>query len=457
MAKLHKILIDSLPSGNAQPLDVYFCNNKEIYVVDNNGIPKLMYEYNVKDILLEDNILTIKNNNNATKIIDLNTVIPTSVKNHIDNENIHVSLKDKENWNNKQDKLTTSKGIDIVDNVIINTFKQPFTILEEWISNGYEITITNNGNLNTTPTDKPDTPRQFVQSIAGQTYRIEANIYGLVTVTPVTPMIFEPPYLKSPNGNIWTVAITDEGELICSNAMRTELALDDLNKELTNQIDSKIAEVKDEILGGDFGTFQEQIDTINARLNDLAYVPLEIKSFGLDTANTFEKGQTIGALSFNWTYNKDVVSQSVNEVPVTKSARKYYLEQEFTENATFTLKARDEKQVEVSKAIDIKFYNGIYYGVSSGETISGDLILGLTRRLTENKATTFTIDCGATQNIFFAFPTRLGTAEFTVNGFTGGFDKLEPVLFTNLSGYSEQYTIYRSSNKNLGKTTVTVK
>jgi hypothetical protein len=53
-------------------------------------------------------------------------------------------------------------------------------------------------------------------------------------------------------------------------------------------------------------------------------------------------------------------------------------------------------------------------------------------------------------------PSRFGTCAFTVGGFTGGFQMIATIAFTNASGYTENYDIYRSDYAKLGNTTVTV-
>jgi len=62
----------------------------------------------------------------------------------------------------------------------------------------------------------------------------------------------------------------------------------------------------------------------------------------------------------------------------------------------------------------------------------------------------------ASEFIFFCLPTAYGTPTFTVGGFEGGFSLAATITFTNDSGYSEEYKIYKSNLDNLGTTTVVV-
>ena len=53
-------------------------------------------------------------------------------------------------------------------------------------------------------------------------------------------------------------------------------------------------------------------------------------------------------------------------------------------------------------------------------------------------------------------PTRYGAPVFNVGGFDGGFAKVSTLSFMNLSGYTEEYIVYRSDNSSIGKKTVKV-
>ena len=84
------------------------------------------------------------------------------------------------------------------------------------------------------------------------------------------------------------------------------------------------------------------------------------------------------------------------------------------------------------------------------------LLKTLSKELNESRAKTFTVDCGNSQYIFYCIPSRLGTPVFTVGGFSGGFYKVNTIQFSNDFGYVESYDIWKSTNNNLGNTTVVV-
>lgn len=64
----------------------------------------------------------------------------------------------------------------------------------------------------------------------------------------------------------------------------------------------------------------------------------------------------------------------------------------------------------------------------------------------------FTANAEADNYIWYAYPTALGTATFSINGFIGGFI----LVSTTVNVADVFYTLYRSDNSNLGIITVTV-
>ena len=84
-----------------------------------------------------------------------------------------------------------------------------------------------------------------------------------------------------------------------------------------------------------------------------------------------------------------------------------------------------------------------------------------TKTLTGSRVTSFTKNAGSGQYIWYALPKSIGKCSFKVGGFEGGFSLVtfnsnDYFSFTNASGYSEDYYVYRSDNAALGNTSVTV-
>lgn len=124
----------------------------------------------------------------------------------------------------------------------------------------------------------------------------------------------------------------------------------------------------------------------------------------------------------------------------------------------FTLNVTDEMGCIVTKATTVSILNGVYYGAAAiPKTLDNEFILGLRSPvLTSTRARAITVNAAAGQYIWYALPTRLGECTFTVGGFAGGFTLVDTIEFTNASGYTENYYIYRSSNVVPGSTKVVI-
>lgn len=201
--------------------------------------------------------------------------------------------------------------------------------------------------------------------------------------------------------------------------------------------------------------------TVAQALDELLYVAPQITSF-TNNVNTVEIGQTITSVTFNWTLNKTMTSVTLNNEPqsTTSPGTASLSGQSIKTNTTYTLTASDGKN-SVKKTTSISFQNKRYWGIgtvtSSGE-VNNEFVLGLSgSEFATSKADTFTVNAGAGQYIYYAIPASFGTPSFFVGGFEGGFDLLATFDFTNASGGTVSYNVYKSTNANLGNTTVTVK
>lgn len=211
-------------------------------------------------------------------------------------------------------------------------------------------------------------------------------------------------------------------------------------ERLANEEDRKqgYATMQDQIINID-----EKVDPFNANISV--------------TPNVAEKGSRVAEITAKWNYNKDITIQSINDENVVVGDRTKTIRGDFTDNQTVTLKATSVTKRTISRNATLMFKNGVYYGVSSSTTYDSNLIKELTKVLDENKSRTVTVQSGSGQYIYYSYPSRLGTASFNVGGFDGGFIEVAKISFTNASGYTEEYIIYKSTNANLGNTTVVIK
>ena len=200
-----------------------------------------------------------------------------------------------------------------------------------------------------------------------------------------------------------------------------------------------------EIVGGKANE-QECVD-IRARLDALEYKPIQINSFNAaPPVSEIGSSQTI---TLAWSLNKTATSQNINGSPVTGNSKQYT---DVTTGTTYTLNVSDG-QTSASKSVSISFANRVYYGAAADLSA----VTSLTSVLSNDPERTITVNAGAGQYIIYAIPARLGDVTFFVSGFEGGFEEPETQALTNASGYQETYKVYRSTNANLGSTTVEIR
>lgn len=240
-------------------------------------------------------------------------------------------------------------------------------------------------------------------------------------------------------------------EQVSALAKRIAQEINLVRQEMTNiEVDSTATDIS----YGNYG-----YENVGTALDSLLYKAIAINSF-THNAGTKEMGSTVTDVTFTWSTNKTPTTLTLDGKELDVSATTTTLSGlTITSNKTYTLKATDEKEASATKSTTISFLNGVYTGVGAVDASGVDsaFILGLSKALASSKNKTFTANAGANQYIYYAYPARFGSATFFVGGFEGGFDLLATVDFTNASGYTESYYVYRSSNHSLGSTEVTVK
>jgi hypothetical protein len=70
--------------------------------------------------------------------------------------------------------------------------------------------------------------------------------------------------------------------------------------------------------------------------------------------------------------------------------------------------------------------------------------------LKPSRENSFTVDAGADEYIYYAFPAVYGAARFFVGGWEGGFDLIDDAVSVTRNGVTQDYRLYRSHNANLG-------
>lgn len=198
-----------------------------------------------------------------------------------------------------------------------------------------------------------------------------------------------------------------------------------------------------------FAVKQTEADlaALTARVEALEYKPIAINTFAAaPPVNEIGSSQII---TLGWSLNKTATSMNINGTPVTGNTAQFT---GVTSSTNYTLNVSDGS-TSASKSAYVTFANRVYYGAAS------DLsnVTELSSLLSNDPERTFTATAGAGEYIIYAIPARLGDVVFYVGGFEGGFEDPVEQLLTNASGYQETYKVYRSTNANLGETTVEVR
>lgn len=192
---------------------------------------------------------------------------------------------------------------------------------------------------------------------------------------------------------------------------------------------------------------EADIIEIKRRLDALEYQDIKINSFTA-TPSLCEMGST-NTIALAWSLNKTPTTQTINSVSVSGTSATY---ENVASNTTYTLAVSDG-QTNASKSASVSFANQIYWGAAANL----DNVESLTKTLSNTKTRTINVTAVTGQYIIYAIPVRLGTVTFYVEGFEGGFELPVEKTLTNESGYRENYYVYRSTNANLGATTIEVR
>lgn len=239
-------------------------------------------------------------------------------------------------------------------------------------------------------------------------------------------------YTKEESDAKYAVKQTEADLAALTDVVATKAAQDDLD-DLTDVVATKASEA-------------ECID-IRARLDALEYVDIKVSSMSA-SPSVCELGST-NDITVTWSINKAATSMNINGVPVTGNSKLFT---SVSTNTTYTLSVSDGKTT-ASKSASVSFANQIYYGAA--DDISD--VTSLSKVLSNTKVRNITVNARSGEYIIYAIPSRLGGVQFYVGGFEGGFEPPVEQILTNASGYSESYLVYRSTNANLGETTVEVR
>lgn len=245
--------------------------------------------------------------------------------------------------------------------------------------------------------------------------------------------------------------------------VRTEIGAVDVGVKTINGVapteDGNIvieaASDAEEVTYGNYG-----YANVQAALDSLLYKAIAINSFNC-SVGTQEIGATVTSANFTWSTNKTPTTLKFNgeELDVSTTS-KSLTGLSVTSNTNWSLVVIDEKGAQASRSAGISFCHKRYWGVSAtadADGIDSAWVLALSgKELSTSRAKTFTVNAGTGEYIYYVFPASWGTPTFKVGGFEGGFALVKTFDFTNASGNTTSFAVYRSDNPSLGSTTVAV-
>lgn len=194
-------------------------------------------------------------------------------------------------------------------------------------------------------------------------------------------------------------------------------------------------------------------------LDKLYYVKPSITSFNMSPSTTqYEKGQTVSSLSFTWSYNKNITSQSLSNCNITLSDRNATYSTPITSNKSFTLTCSDGENT-VSASKNITFFDKIYWGSKDNSSLDSAFILSLSdSKFATAKAGTYSMTIPTGEYGYIAIPSSFGElSSVWIGGFEATVLNRGEIDFTNASGYTSKYKIYRTGRAGLGSITMQIK
>lgn len=172
-------------------------------------------------------------------------------------------------------------------------------------------------------------------------------------------------------------------------------------------------------------------------------VPLEIINFRA-TPDICETGGSENVI-LSWNIQGTIAQITLDGQNVTGQTE--VTKPNVRETTTYLLNVADRRGSTARATVTVNFVNHVFWGTSASAEASEATLKGLDyTELSDDRVRTFNVDPDY-EYIYYGYPKRLGTSEFKVNDFVGGFEDPVIVSVDNHAGFSEDYYVYRSANK----------
>ncbi len=199
------------------------------------------------------------------------------------------------------------------------------------------------------------------------------------------------------------------------------------------------------IYGGSYATVRDALDA-------LFYTAVSISAF-TSTVSEAELGDTVVGTTLNWTINKTVTSQDIDNgvPPINAVVRTYNVTDSMTTNQTWVLLVGDG-QTTANRSTTLTFKQKRYWGVSTLDTLTDAQIRGLSgSEFATTRAKSITYNATGGRWIFYCYPAAFGSpSNVTVGGLAFSDYTVDTRAFENAVGYSSSYHIIRFNNLQTG-------
>lgn len=226
--------------------------------------------------------------------------------------------------------------------------------------------------------------------------------------------------------------------------------VDDVQLNGVSIVENKIANI--EPTASDVAYTNEQypaMHTLQDAMNKLLYITPSVSISG---GGTYEIGSTRATTTLTWSWNKAIVSQSLNQGigSLDPLARTYTYDTPINSNITFTITGTDGTTTK-SASTSVSFLPKRYWGVSIETSLTDADILALSQELSTSRTQTRTFDCSGGKYFYFVIRTSYCNGiSFKVNGLA--FTDMDVVTrnVINAQGFEAEYNIYRVHNIQTG-------
>jgi hypothetical protein len=197
-------------------------------------------------------------------------------------------------------------------------------------------------------------------------------------------------------------------------------------------------------------------------LAKIYYEAPKITSFTMTpSADIYEIGTVIPAdtIEFSWAVNKEIKSQALTDCTIAIDDRNAVYSGELSNTKTFVLTVSDgENAVTASKKIS--FLNKGYWGsAAEPEEYNSEFVLGFTTsKFVTGKSGIYSMSVLNGEYGYLALPTSFGVVNSVwIGGFEVTIETAATISFTNASGKTSSYNIYKTGKSGLGSISMEIK